>query len=117
MESLRKSPTGQAGQILYQGQDKGKQNPLTFQEIFRRAKSQRTKLVLALDNAGKPLSMRQLEVLTGIERPTICRRISELQEVGTVYIDHYGICPISKYPKVGYYAKRSTSVNGQASLF
>lgn len=96
---------------------KGNQNPLTLQAIFKRAKTQRAKLVLALDKAGKPLNMRQLELATGIERPTICRRISELQESGLVRVDHYGMCPISRYSKVGYYVNVKGGSHEQGTLF
>lgn len=84
--------------------NKGNQNPLTVQEIFRRTQIQRAKLVLVLRKAQQPLNMRQLAGITGIERPTICRRISELQADGLVELARYGICPISKYPRVGFYA-------------
>ncbi|SFC07277.1 hypothetical protein SAMN05421747_1048 [Parapedobacter composti] len=98
-------------------QRKVNQKPLTVQEIFHRAKTQRAKLVIALERAGRPLSMRQLELATGIERPTICRRISELQESGLVRIDHYGVCTISRYPKVGYYVNVKGGSHGQGTLF
>ena len=105
MEATRKSPAGQAGQshnTVVQGKDN--QNPLTVQEIFRRAKVQRTRLINTLSKSKAALNMRQLSNITGIERPTICRRIAELLEDGIVEVSHYGVCPISKYPKVGFYA-------------
>lgn len=88
----------------FTGQHKVNQKPLTVQEIFRNAKVQRARLVLALSEAKQPLNMRQLSAITGIERPTVCRRIAELQGGGLVTVSHYDTCPISRYPKVGFYS-------------
>lgn len=87
--------------------DKSKynQNPLTKQDIERIKRYQRGKLIIALNEARQPLNMRQLSSITGIERPTMCRRLNELQEVGLATISHYAPCPISKYPRVGFYVK------------
>src|SRR3546814_20493658 len=75
---------------------------LTTKEIFQRAKNQRAKLLAALVTRKLALNMRQLEIVTGIERSTICRRLTELQEGGKVKLEHYAMFPITKYPRVGF---------------
>ncbi|GEM_PF-4381859 len=89
----------------FNGQGKGNQKPLNKQDIERLSRYQRGKLIIALHEAKQPLNMRQLSQLTGIERPTLCRRIAELRQMGFAHVIHYGACPISKYPRVGFYAK------------
>lgn len=92
------------------GKSKVNQKPLTKQDIDRLSRFQRGKLIIALSEAKQPLNIRQLSIITGIERPTMCRRIAELTRMGLAKVVRYGICPISGYPRVGFYAKGG--VNG-----
>src|SRR3546814_18445002 len=62
---------------------------LTTKEIFQRAKNQRAKLLAALVTRKLALNMRQLEIVTGIERSTICRRLTELQAGGKEKLANY----------------------------
>lgn len=54
--------------------------------------------------AERPKTMRMVEVETGIRRDSfICRRIGEWLKEGRICKTHFGVCPISKYSKVGFY--------------
>lgn len=64
---------------------------------------QQSKILEALSSANTSLNMRQISTLTGIERPTLCRRIAELMNKSRIKIDKYAPCPISKYAPVGFY--------------
>lgn len=89
----------------FTGQSKVNQKPLTKQDIERLSRYQRGRLIIAIHEAKQPLNMRQLSAITGIERPTMCRRMAELKRMGMAKVVRYGVCPISKYPHVGFYAK------------
>lgn len=94
------------------GQSKVNQKPLTKQDIDRLSRYQRGRLIIALHEAKHPLNMRQLSQLTRIERPTMCRRMAELRRMGLAHIVRYGICPISRYPRVGFYGKGGSNGEG-----
>lgn len=83
-----------------------KKKILSNQDIKRLARIQQARLIIALNEAKTPLNMRQLSGVTGIEIPSLCRRISELQKQGFVERVYFAPCPISRYPRVGYYAKK-----------
>ena len=52
----------------------------------------------------RPKTMRMVEQETGIRRDSfICWRMGEWQEQGRACVTHYGVCPISKRSKVGFY--------------
>lgn len=76
-------------------------NQRTSKEIVRIGN--KVKILEVLSSSNKSLNMRQISMLTSIERPTLCRRIAELMKCGKVKIHKYAPCPISKYDKVGFY--------------
>ncbi|MEH6304683.1 hypothetical protein RYH73_03450 [Olivibacter sp. CPCC 100613] len=106
MKEKKESPNQQSGQNTFSGtgQDKYTKNNGSKENIKR---IQRLKIVKALNAASIPLNMRQLESITGVERSTICWRISELKKSDTVFIAYYSSCPITKYSPVGFYWLRS----------
>lgn len=65
---------------------------------------QRSEIMFALiDARGVALNMRQLGQATGIEIPTVCRRLDELVRAGRVRLAYKAECPITSYPKVKFF--------------
>jgi len=50
----------------------------------------------------KPKTMLEVSVETGILRANICRYMSRWKKQDKIILDHFGLCPISKY-RAGFY--------------
>lgn len=48
-------------------------------------------------------TMKQASILSKIDRANICRYISKRRKTNNIYLVKYGICPITKHSKVGFY--------------
>ncbi len=48
-------------------------------------------------------TMKQVSILTKIDRANICRYISKRKKTNSIYLVKYGICPITKHSGVGFY--------------
>lgn len=48
-------------------------------------------------------TMKQVSILTKIDRANICRYISKRKKSNSIYLVKYGICPITKSSGVGFY--------------
>lgn len=86
---------------------KGSQKPIKYQDIKRLSRYQRGRLIIALHQIPQPATMKQLEAITGIDRSSICRRLAELRKMGLAHLVRYGTCPVTNYPRVGFYWKGS----------
>jgi len=68
----------------------------------RYEKFQKQDEILYLAFSGRPKTMLQVSIQTGIYRSNICRWIAKMQRKSSIYLIKYGNCPISKY-KAGFY--------------
>lgn len=76
-------------QVKYNNNSRNKR---TLKKIIRNG--QRSKVIQVLQSSYLPLNMRQISILTFIERPTLCRRIAELMSANLIKIAKYGpLCP------------------------
>ncbi|MBT6685759.1 MAG: hypothetical protein HOB05_05460 [Bacteroidetes bacterium] len=92
--------------------------------IFRNGKNKDNRLQAQLQVVfdtlyRKPATMLMVSVETGIMRANICRYIDTLRKQNNIYLIRKGICPISKYSKVGFYTTNPELIpaNNQLKLF
>lgn len=67
-----------------------------------------------------PMTMKMAELVSGVDRANICRFIAEWRENGRVCKIKTSICPVTKYPKVGFYTNDLELIKGlgiQSKLF
>ena len=55
----------------------------------------------------KPMTMKEVDVYTGVMRENICRHISELMELGLIAIIRKRRCSVTGYPYVNEYTGNS----------
>ena len=55
----------------------------------------------------KPMTMKEVDVYTGIMRENICRYVSQLLELGLIAISKKRRCSITGYPKVNEYTGKN----------
>jgi hypothetical protein len=67
---------------------------LSFDEQFKR---------LDFNFSQGCFTMKQVSILTKIDRANICRYISKRRKTKSIYLVKYGICPITKHSGVGFY--------------
>ena len=67
----------------------------------------------------KPSTMLMVSVQTGIMRANICWYIHSLLNQNKIFLIKKGICPVSKYSKVGFYTTNPKLIpeNTQLKLF
>ncbi len=51
----------------------------------------------------KPMTMKELDIYTGIMRESVCWRISELMELGLIVLLRKRRCSVTGYPNVNEY--------------
>jgi hypothetical protein len=48
-------------------------------------------------------TMLQVSLITGIERANICRYVDKRRKANSIFLVRFGVCPITKHPRVGFY--------------
>jgi hypothetical protein len=76
---------------------------LTSKQRYKNIRFDVQELVLTNEFSKGIHTMKQVSVLTGIDRANICRFIAKRRKSNSIYLVRFGVCPITKCAGVGFY--------------